>query len=275
MGKHRASDSHAWFEDLARILRAHRSLRPLRNIASGQYVGRSTIDLEGNTPGSPHLPSGAALFESVIAGSLNNIAELLIERYWAQIAQGEFEWLKEAQDMDFSTTSILSTLQGRGPWLTGHEASPEGDDPGELDPNLHQDLCAHVGGPPIDLFGDLVASKPNVNWQSRALCRDESMRVISAYCGLAGVIPDWTTGTMFLGRVTFQGSSACVSFSDSENQMQEELTSSKAASEQAALGSRSNQEIPMEKGEFLPLAEEAERQKEEVRVRRSKPNPNF
>ena len=186
-------------------------------------------------------PSGNFLLNSVTSGSLENIARCLIEGYWAKVAQGEFEWLYEAALTDCSTGAILSALPKPGPWIKSDDANPEGDHPGELDPSLHQDHCVHVGGPVVDQLRTLAALRPSINWESHAIRRDESIRVISAYCGLAGVIPDWETGTVFLGRATFQGTSACVSFSDGEYQVEDRLTSAEEIEKLRNLRSGSSQ----------------------------------
>ena len=86
-------------------------------------------------------PSGTALLETVIAGSLYKVATVLIEDRFAEVAQGGLKWLHEVKDMGYSTKDMLGFLQKTDPWVPSDDANPEGDDPRELDPNLHHDHC--------------------------------------------------------------------------------------------------------------------------------------
>ena len=86
-------------------------------------------------------PSGTALLETVVAGCLYKVATVLIEDHFAEVTQGGLQWLNEVKDMGYSTKDMLGFLQKTDPWVPSDDANPEGDDPGELDPNLHHDHC--------------------------------------------------------------------------------------------------------------------------------------
>ena len=89
----------------------------------------------------------------------------------------------------------------------------EGDSPGELDIGMHQPQCIHRGGSTVDQLKYLVNVQSRVNWQQLDSDRIELRRRVAAYCGLAGVIPDWKRGVAPAGMVTFDKMRAIVSVS--------------------------------------------------------------
>ncbi|CAF9939927.1 MAG: hypothetical protein ALECFALPRED_008377 [Alectoria fallacina] len=192
--------------------------------------------------------AGNDLLDLAIDESLDNIAKSLIEGHLMDVAKGKFEWLHEVKDLGCSTKEMLGFLQVSDPYIqesnclvTSNDANPEGDHPGELDPKLHQNHCVHEGGSEINQLRTLTDLRPRFDWEQCASDRNEILRVVSAYCGFAGVIPDWKSGTIFAGRIEFFGSGASVWVSDGQEWVENEMTSTEEDKKHGEMDSGSNQ----------------------------------
>ena len=187
------------------------------------------------------------LLNIAINESLDNIAKSLIEDHLIHVAKGKFEWLLEVKVLGCSTEEMLGFLQESDPYIqkskvvTNNDANPEGDHPGELDPKLHQYHCVHEGGSEINQLRTLTDLRPRFDWEQCASDRNEILRVVSAYCGFAGVIPDWKSGTIFAGRIEFFGSGASVWVSGGQERVENEMTSAEEDKKHGEMDSGSNQ----------------------------------
>ncbi len=223
--------------------------------------------------------SRSELLKEVASHSTMNFAKLLIENHFAEVAQNEFDWLHDVKDMGCSTEQMLASiidLQETGHCISIDDPNPEGDDPGELDSELHQDHCIHEGGPVIDQHRTFATLQPIIDSANRVSHRNETLRVISAYCGLAGVIPDWRSEKILVGRATcefYREGYASIWFSDTlehikfeEAKEQGETGPESSRGSSGKLGKQSRQEDPYDK-EFTS-------DQKKVRIGGSKPNPN-
>lgn len=181
-------------------------------------------------------PSGNVLLELVMAESLDYITSWLMLDHWTYIAVGKFDWLNDLRAMGYSFDKMLGLLlssknyySNSNSWVTSEDLNLEGDHPGELDPDLHQHHCVHKEGPAIDQLLTLTAPHDGVDWEQCTDRRDKTLRVASAYCGFAGVIPDWQTGTIFAPGVDFRDSYASVSyFCGQKQEMNDEISAEEA-----------------------------------------------
>ena len=97
--------------------------------------------------------------------------------------------------------------------------------PGNLIPTCTTITAFHEEGPAVDQLRTLTALQPRVDWEQGASHRDKTLRIVSAYCGLAGVVPDWKSGTILAGRVEFQdqGARASIWISNPREHIENEI----------------------------------------------------
>lgn len=145
---------------------------------------------------------------------LGNVNALggLIERHFDILAKEEFEWLQELQSLGYKYLEIAELLVDdttESPWIYFNQPEPL---PGSVLSNSHIPDCVHHG-----INEASVGTRLNPAKLENA---EETKRLITEHCGLAGVVPKSREPKGWTGLVTFSGedlSTASITYNKSDS----------------------------------------------------------
>ena len=211
----------------SRLSRRHRSTSPTTTLESSDYLlhlragasshqatepqrpppnlAKKSVVPEPPDMPDPELTSVSYLAEALAAHDYNK-TQWLLEHRFQQVATGDYSWLTELKNLDYSPLEMTDELLEKailGPWIF-EPFAPLISPP--FDPEFHICPCVHFTG------GAAAEADSRKGRSSEALTKDPNATgpVLSAkesieyYCGLAGVRPaPEGSAELQLGAVNF------------------------------------------------------------------------
>ena len=156
------------------------------------------------------------LLDAIITDRLDNVFKSLVVSHLSFVAQGELFWLLDIHMVDYTASEVLDLIEKSvraSPWLlednSNQRSGPDKIYTEQLDTEYHQPNCVHKGGVENHQLHSLIAEPQEFN--ENAYSHEQIRRRVFAYCGLAGILPNWRTSRSQTGSAPFRQSNTKIS----------------------------------------------------------------
>ena len=147
--------------------------------------------------------------QKVLAGASLEAVEDLLDKKFANVAQGEYSWLHELVDIGYTTREMAELLIQKSndtPWIYFEQQKIPN---GTVTLGIHIPGCAHQGGHGINYPPRLITTAPDERslelsgliWPTKA---ENLKRIVAEFCGLARIAPTTRDWNHWCGHVRFE-----------------------------------------------------------------------